>query len=172
MKNPFYALVLATSLLVACDQKDKISDVNRAEESIFSANDEEEINTVNLYDITWLHVHNSLEPAVWLSSIDLMTNTPSAQNITIYSKLLDEASDHFEEGPRMIANRTVQLKSMMLEMQEDRTLRNILSSLIETRGGGQQKVNYSALCSQYFNLRKSGNTEAAALAAIKDLSKF
>lgn len=115
----------------------------------------------------WLTVNDKTPPARWLMAHRLDGHHSNDNQETLIGQLLTDASRRFQENPRMIANRALQLQSMLAGagMTEDAVelIRRFLTlpERPELRG-------FSANCQHYFNLRQQGHDPDTALAALAD----
>lgn len=117
---------------------------------------------------TWLQPTDSTDPDVWLASrdagADVPANAPAAKE---WHGVLDAADDRFGETSRMIANRAVQLETMLGEIGIRETAREIIADFSTLAGKGS-RAGFSDLCQHYYNLRTQGLDRTAALAALAD----
>ncbi len=113
----------------------------------------------------WLAVSDRTPPERWLIAHRLDGDHRDDPDEAGISQLLARAAQRFQENPRMIANRAVQLQSMLADagMAEDAVelIRRFLTlpERPELRG-------FSANCQHYFNLRQQGRDPDAALATL------
>ncbi len=115
---------------------------------------------------TWLQPTDDTAPEVWLASRDAGTDVaPGAPAAKAWHGVLDEADDRFGETGRMIANRAVQLETMLSEIGIRETAREIIADFSTLAGKGA-RAGFSDLCQHYYNLRKQGLDRRAALAAL------
>lgn len=117
---------------------------------------------------TWLQPTDDTDPEVWLASrdagADVAANAPAAK---AWHDVLDAADDRFGETGRMIANRAVQLETMLSEIGIRETAREIIADFSTLAGKGS-RAGFSDLCQHYYNLRKQGLDRTAALAALAE----
>ncbi|TCK28405.1 hypothetical protein EV667_2409 [Ancylobacter aquaticus] len=117
---------------------------------------------------TWLQPTEETDPDVWLASrdagADVAANAPAAKE---WHGVLDEADGRFGETGRMIANRAVQLETMLAEIGIRETAREIIADFSTLAGNGS-RAGFSDLCQHYYNLRTQGLDRTAALAALAD----
>ncbi len=113
----------------------------------------------------WLAVSDKTPPERWLIAHRLAGAPASDNDEVLIRELLAAASRRFQENPRMIANRAVQLQTMLTDagIAEDAIdlIRRFLTLPERTELRG-----FSANCQHYFNLRQQGRDAAAALAAL------
>lgn len=108
----------------------------------------------------WLERGNPTPPEVWLVRSAAGPSNPELRERMRH--LLTEADALFDETPRMLANRTAQLKRMLAERAVDEAPDVILEGFIRIARAGPHP-GYSDLCQHYFNLRAAGLDRAAAL---------
>jgi hypothetical protein len=120
------------------------------------------------HDISWLAVDSDLSPSQWLASRNEPVLRPSSDaEVQRVKQLLDEAHRLYRESQRMIANRTVQLETMLAANgQNDRAIQ-ILQDLSEVPGEVGQTEGYGAIGQHYVNLRSEGLARAEALEKLK-----
>ncbi|EEF78425.1 hypothetical protein LP43_1830 [Methylophaga thiooxydans] len=116
----------------------------------------------------WLESHHEISAADWL-----IIRSPAALKGDVTDKqhrvaILQDASEHFRENPRMIANRATQLEDMLLEIDIEESAVSLIDQFthLPTRGTPH---NFSAYCQYYFNLRAQGYDEHYALAELSKL---
>jgi hypothetical protein len=112
----------------------------------------------------WLDPTSDIDPAGWLISREASRGkTVKAEEADIIKASIANAAKIFKEDPRMIANRAVQLE-VMLDPTDDREtavwLVEVLTDVVREPG---RVEGFGAIGQQYFNLRKSGLSERAAL---------
>lgn len=116
---------------------------------------------------SWLDLTDETRPEVWLASRETGASQPPGGDAAAgYLRLLQDAARRFNETPRMIANRTVQLETMLAEHGIDENARTILSGFLSSAAAGAVQRDYGSLCHHYFNLRSTGVDRAAALAVL------
>lgn len=116
---------------------------------------------------TWLDVSDKISPAVWLASReagrDVSANDPAAAS---FRGLLAEADARFTEGPRMIANRAIQVQSMLAERGVKETPREVIEGLVSIGAVGE-RAGFGETCQHYVNARSNVATRAEALEALR-----
>lgn len=116
---------------------------------------------------SWLALGDETPPEVWLASQAAGRALDGADpSVDDYRRLLADAAGRFNETPRMIANRTVQLEAMLAEHRIDEDARLIISGFLASSGSGARRSDYGALCQHYFNLRTTGVDRQAALTVL------
>lgn len=152
----FYLLLFLT--LVACSEDD--FDLS-SDSSVNNPPSNEEVPR-------WLEAHHQINPADWLiirSQAALegeVTSQPHRVN------LLNKASQHFRESPRMIANRAVQLEDMLREIGIEESAVSLIDSFTHLPTQGTPH-NFSAYCQYYFNIRAKGYPQGYALTELSRL---
>ncbi|MDR4307159.1 hypothetical protein IHQ68_11065 [Chelatococcus sambhunathii] len=108
-----------------------------------------------------------VSPAVWLASReagrDLAPNDPAVASMR---GLLQEADERFSEGPRMIANRAVQVQGMLAERGVQESARQVIEGLVSIGQIGE-RAGFGETCQHYVNARAAAGTRAAALDALR-----
>ncbi|HUD40707.1 MAG TPA: hypothetical protein VMR06_01790 [Dokdonella sp.] len=112
----------------------------------------------------WLGAHDPTPPARWL--IDHLPDParvagPTPEDVTVQ---LLAAADRYRETPRMIANRAVQLQTMLAEEGIGEDASSLLTLL--ARLPPDNRVSFSADCQHYYNLRVQGLDREQALARL------
>jgi len=114
----------------------------------------------------WLEPMDTTLPERWLASRDAGTDvTATAPTVQEWHEILSDADARFDEPPRMIANRTVQLEVMLREIGIAITVRDLLRDFATLAEKGSRR-GFSELCQHYFNLRKRGDDGVTALKAL------
>ncbi|HVZ04859.1 hypothetical protein [Hyphomicrobium sp.] len=114
----------------------------------------------------WLDLQDDREPAKWLLSRENSHHPPT--DLTRMRQTLMTASTRFGESSRMIANRAVQLETMLHPLGERETAVSLVDDLTSAVGQSNKVPGFGTLGEYYYNLRKAGFTKPQAL---KDLSK-
>lgn len=103
----------------------------------------------------WLDLGDPRDPAEWLAG---RSGTPAAA--TQMGALLAETARHYEETPRMIANRVAQVADQI----SDRTEPELLAGFAFETGRAR---SFGAVAQHYLVLRRQGVTHEAALATLR-----
>lgn len=116
----------------------------------------------------WLESHHEISAADWL-----IIRSPAALRGEVTNKhhrvtILHDASEHFRENPRMIANRASQLEDMLLEIGIEESAVGLIDQFTHLPTKGTPH-NFSAYCQYYFNLRAQGHDQRYALAELSKL---
>ncbi|MGQ9369571.1 hypothetical protein [Azospirillum sp. ST 5-10] len=158
------ALALALAALAAACDGEQASDGNAGGNELAAVTADP---AATIAGKAWLAVGDSTPPAQWLASRAAGADVPpSAPAVDGFRDLLARADRDFDETPRMIANRTVQLQDMLA----GRGITEGLDSLIEgllTVGQHGAEQGFGEACQHYFNLRTSGQSRDDALAALQ-----
>ena len=114
---------------------------------------------------TWLQPYHQIDPAAWL-----IVRSHAALNGEVTSRqqridLLGQASTHFRESQRMIANRAAQLEDMLLEKNIHNSAVSLIDDFNQLPTIGTPH-NFSSYCQYYFNLRSQGHNHEEALQAL------
>jgi hypothetical protein len=115
---------------------------------------------------TWLQPNDGTPPDLWLASRDsgrdLAADTPA---VASWHARLADADQRFGETDRMIANRAVQLETMLGEIGIKESADSIIAgfSTFTKRGA---RAGFSDLCQHYYNLRVQGLSREASYAAL------
>lgn len=116
---------------------------------------------------TWLQPNDDTVPEVWLASRDAGADlAPNAPAVREWREVLDDADTRFGESDRMIANRAVQLETMLAEIRITQTAREIITDFSTLAGKGTRS-GFSDLCQHYYNLRSRGVDREDALASLR-----
>ncbi len=118
---------------------------------------------------TWLDLHDEIAPELWLASRE--AKGAVAETDPAVAALRDRlllARDRFGETARMIANRSVQLETMLAAEGIRETAPELLEILSAVAAGPGPAEGFGAICQYYFNLRKSGAARDQALAALRE----
>lgn len=116
----------------------------------------------------WLEAHHEIDPADWLI---IRSQAALAGEVTGHDhrqNLLKQASEHFRESPRMIANRAVQLEDMLLEIGIEESAVSLIDHFTHLPTVGTPH-NFSAYCQYYFNIRAKGYPQGYALTELSKL---
>lgn len=115
------------------------------------------------------HEQNWLEPgaktstASWLAARTTKEGDPSPARVQEIGELLDTADRDFLESDRMIANRSLQLVAMLHEAGIEEDPIALIQAFTALPADKEGVRSYTKTCELYFNLRRSGSSQAAAL---------
>lgn len=124
-------------------------------------------STNSIVGKSWLEPLDTTSPQRWLASREAGTDLPdTAPAVDDWRGVLSDADARFDETPRMIANRTVQLEAMLREIGITTGVRDLLRDFATLADKGARR-GFSELCQHYYNLRARGDDGAAALAALR-----
>jgi hypothetical protein len=116
---------------------------------------------------SWIDVDDKLPPAVWLASReagrDVGADDPAAASLRT---LLHEADIRFTEGPRMVANRAVQVETMLAERGVKESPRAVIEALVSIADVGE-RAGFGETCQHYVIARTSSADQATALASLR-----
>ncbi|MCS0504722.1 exo-alpha-sialidase [Ancylobacter mangrovi] len=116
---------------------------------------------------SWLTPTDATPPALWLASREAGEDlAESAPEVAIWRARLDDADQRFSETERMIANRAVQLSTMLSEIGIEETAEEILANFAPLAATGSRS-GFSDICQHYFNLRSQGKSRKEALATLR-----
>lgn len=160
-------LVALLSAAVACDAQsdgNSTAEEAKAEEGMAPA---ETLPAVSMANKNWLNANDRTPPEQWLASRAAHADLPlSDPSVAAFHALLVRADRAYDETPRMIANRVVQLQ----EMLAGRGMTEAADTLIEgflslgTDGGRRR---FGEDCQHYFYLRSANRDHGDALAALR-----
>jgi hypothetical protein len=126
-----------------------------------------EPNAFSIATRSWIDVDDKLSPAVWLASreagSDVGADDPAAASLR---RLLHEADIRFTEGPRMVANRAVQVESMLAERGVRESPRNVIEALVSIADVGE-RAGFGETCQHYVIARAASPDQATALAGLR-----
>jgi hypothetical protein len=115
----------------------------------------------------WLDIKDKISPAVWLASReasrDVSPDDPAARTLR---ELLGEADRRFSEGPRMIANRAVQVEAMLAEQGVREAPRQVIEGLVSI-AETDERAGFGETCQHYVNARVAAPTREAALELLR-----
>ena len=155
------ALIAAALMLMACSD-----DAPPEVEARAPAETSAEPNST--YKIEWLRATDAIGPDEWLASRDAKRNVkasdPAVGNMR---KVLDVAAMRFRDHPRMIANRAVQLQTMLHEKGIEETAPRLIVMLSQVPGSARHVESFGSISQQYYNLRMEGLPRARAMDSLK-----
>ncbi|WP_144428285.1 hypothetical protein [Azospirillum thiophilum] len=177
-------LAVLLSATVACDAQ---SDGNSgAEDSKAGETGVEEtgapaeaLPTSSMANKGWLDANDRTPPEQWLASrsahADLSLSAPS---VASFHALLVRADHAYDETPRMIANRVVQLQEMLAGRGMAEGTDSLIEGFLSLGAGGAggvaggvagrgSKRRFGEDCQHYFYLRSAGLDHRDALAALR-----
>jgi hypothetical protein len=118
---------------------------------------------------SWLDATSKIEPATWLIEREANSGrTLSAEDADKVRQSIATAAKLLKEDPRMIANRAVQLETMLDPTDGRETAVWLVTELAEVVTEPGRVEGFGALGQQYYNMRKAGLSERDAL---RDLSR-
>jgi hypothetical protein len=110
----------------------------------------------------WLDLRSHEDPAVWLVARQKYAE-PRDRDVEKVRAVLIAAGRRFEETPRMIANRALQLQGMVNEVGDKISATALTRDLYDIMGGTAASPGFGNLGAFYVNLRKNGASRGAAL---------
>lgn len=157
--NRLWPVVFAAALLGACDEPAPTPDRQ--------ASSAPKTEAFSIAGRRWLDIKDDVSPAVWLASReagrDVAPGDPAAAS---FRALLQEADARFSEGPRMIANRAVQVEAMLAERGVTETARDVIDGLVAIGQLGE-RAGFGETCQHYVNARAASGSRVAALDALR-----
>lgn len=115
----------------------------------------------------WIDVKDGVAPAVWLASREVGRDVDAGDpGVASFRTLLEEADARFSEGPRMIANRAVQVQAMLAERGVIEAPREVIEGLVSVGQIGE-RAGFGETCQHYVNARMSSGSRQAALDALR-----
>ena len=154
----FLAPLAALFLMTACDD----TQVDSGRRAVAP-----ETKAFSLASARWIDVKDKVSPAVWLASReqgrDVAANDGSASS---FRTLLADADARFTEGPRMIANRAVQVEEMLRERGVRESAREVIEGLVSI-APPTERAGFGETCQHYVNARTASPSRAAALEALR-----
>lgn len=116
----------------------------------------------------WLELSSPISPAQWLVSRGedrpRLASDPEVQRV---AALLETAHKRYRESERMIANRSVQVETMLKQIGLSEGATDILHDLTSIGGEVGQTEGFGAISQYYFNLRAASVSRADALTTLK-----
>jgi hypothetical protein len=115
----------------------------------------------------WIAQHDKIAPELWLASraagIDVPASDPAVSDMRT---MLAAAHERFGDPSRMIANRAVQLETMLKEKGISEPAPDLIKSLTAAAGTTRGYEGFGAMCQKYFILREQGVAREKALAEL------
>jgi hypothetical protein len=152
---------------VACDAQsdgNSAAEEARAEEAKPSA---ETLPAVSMTNKNWLNANDRTPPEQWLASRAAHADLPlSASSVAAFHTLLVRADRAYDETPRMIANRVVQLQEMLAGRGMTETADTLIEGFLSLGTDGGRR-RFGEDCQHYFYLRSANRDHRDALAALR-----
>lgn len=116
----------------------------------------------------WLSPASSVSPDLWMASVEAEADLDESDpRVSEAARMLEAAAVRFSESQRMIANRTVQMATMLSERGIDEGPLLILEDLTEVASDRARKIPFGELCQHYYNFRVRGLDRITALGALE-----
>jgi len=112
----------------------------------------------------WIDATSRVDPVAWLIKREkALGRDLSADDAEQLRQSLAKAADRFKEDPRMIANRAVQLETMLKPRNTSESAVQLVGRITDIVHETGRAEGFGALGQQYFNLRKAGLSEQEAI---------
>lgn len=162
-RSLLFACLLASGLVItACSDEPAIEASAPAQPASAPA--------PHLHALPWLKRTDPTDADVWLASREAGRDIdPLDPAVSQMHQRLEVAAQRFRDHPRMIANRAVQLETMLKEKGIDEHAPSIIETLCEVPGDRRYVESFSSLTQQYYNLRLEGLDKAKAVEALRKL---
>jgi hypothetical protein len=122
-----------------------------------------------VYQIARLGVTDRVPPQQWLASRQAGRDLPEDDpDVIKFKRTLEIGSRRFREYPRMIANRAVELETMLKQKNLAEPALQLIERLSRVPGDTRHVESFGALCQQYFNLRMQGLDPEQAVKVLQD----
>ena len=116
----------------------------------------------------WLGVDDRRSPEQWLVERGAQQPVPADDpRVLALARRFAEANDHFQETPRMLANRTAQLTDVAREHGDEIPADLFLADLTFPSSDGS-RLWFGVLTQAYIVLRQDGRTHAEAVATLRE----
>lgn len=116
----------------------------------------------------WLELSEGVSAPDWLAARSAAQGkTLSAQDRTELATALSTAALRLGESPRMIANRSVQLETMLRDIGQQQPAIELIEQLTSTIGETGQTEGFGAISQHYYIMRKGGLSADQALDDLK-----
>jgi len=114
----------------------------------------------------WLAPSDGIAPERWLLDHQLRAKAAAPPLPQIHDRLADTARS-FDDSPRMIANRVVQLEAMLARHGIDENALELLEALSFAAPPERHAEGFGARCQQYYLLRIRSPSKQQALSALR-----
>jgi len=174
MENKLLTLVLLIMTLSACEQQQVEHPGDEAAAKIENNVENKteldyELDALRL--MPFLAVHDDAIAAAWLSLQDHSHDNdykPTPANIAQYETRIQQLAKQLKEDRRIIANRTVQTRDLLVQNQTQESLIHLLDGMIEVARAGVEG-DYGSYCQWYINLRQSDFSHQETIDKMKAL---
>jgi hypothetical protein len=117
----------------------------------------------------WIDATSRVDPVAWLIEREKSLGRDlSADDADQLRQSLAKAAERFKEDPRMIANRAVQLETMLNPEDASESAAQLVGRITDVVHETGRAEGFGALGQQYYNLRKAG---LSGQEAIDDLTR-
>ena len=118
--------------------------------------------------LEWLRLTDGVAPEQWLASREARRDLDLYDSAVVdMRRILDVAGQRFRDQPRMIANRAVQLETMLKEKHIAERAPLLIVTLSQVPGQQRYVDSFAALTQQYYNLRMEGLAQGQAIDELK-----
>jgi hypothetical protein len=120
------------------------------------------------HQLEWLKQTDGLLPEQWLASREAGLELDRFDDrVSEMHAVLQVAAMRFRDHPRMIANRAVQLETMLREKKIEERAPRLIVTLSQVPGKQRYVESFASLTQQYYNLRTSGLSRGEATDALR-----
>lgn len=119
-------------------------------------------------ETAWLTPTDPTEPAVWLARRTNGGQPGDPAALGALRASLAEARGRFVEDPRMVANRTAQLETMLAEIGVRESPATLISDLAGVSAVSGRRQLYGEMCQHYVTVRRDGLSREAALERLRE----
>jgi hypothetical protein len=118
---------------------------------------------VALVEKAWLETQDRTPPEQWLASREASRDLPvSTPQVASFADLLARAHRRYNETPRMIANRAIQIEQMLRARGIEESARLVIEGLVMI-GSDDRRRGFGEAGQHYFNIRVTGTGREQAL---------
>jgi Fe-S-cluster formation regulator IscX/YfhJ len=163
MNRAFFPLLLLAAVLTACGQHppDSADDgpiegrsavVAQPRLQLAETPDEEDVQQDR-----WLTFKDTRDPVLWLSGFDDSPEASTPARREALLEVIGQLDERYLEDPRMLANRTVQLRNMLAEIGVHQDLLELLRGFAAlTQGEEGREDQFGEKVAFYVRLRSEG----------------
>lgn len=125
-------------------------------------------DSIGAHHAKWLELSSPISPAQWLASRgEEKVRDHSDPEVQRVAMQLVEAHKRYRESERMIANRSVQVSEMLIQIGMNESPVRILDDLTSIGAEVGQTEGFGAVSQYYFNLRAASVSRAEAIATLQ-----